>query len=114
MLNQPIAVLGGGNQGHTIAADLALSGYEVHFYEHPRFRNTFKATLEKGAIEILDQVTGAKTVAKVHKVTTDIKEAINGVQLILMTLPSFGQDLFFNTLIPRALEKALGGRFTFM
>lgn len=35
MLNQPIAVLGGGNFAHVMAADLTLGGYDVNFYDHP-------------------------------------------------------------------------------
>ncbi len=100
MSNQPIAVLGGGNIGHTIAADLSLGGYEVNFYEHPQFEDAFKTTLEKGIVEIEDQRTGRHELARIHKVTTDIKAAISGVQLIFVAIPSFGQDLFFNTMIP--------------
>lgn len=100
MLNEPIAVLGGGNQGHTIAADLTLSGYKVNFYEHPQFEDAFKTTLEKGIVEIEDQKTGRHERARIHKVTTDIKEAISDVKLILEAIPSYGEELFFNTMIP--------------
>jgi len=100
MSNQPIAVLGGGNVGHTIAADLTLAGYKVNFYEHPQFEETFKTTLEKGVVEIEDEKTGRHERARIHNVTTDMKEAISDVRLILVALPSFGQELFFNTMIP--------------
>jgi len=100
MLNQPIAVLGGGNIGHTIAADLSLGGYEVNFYEHPQFEDAFKTTLEKGIVEIEDQRTGRHELARIHKATTDIKAALSDVRLIFVAIPSFGQELFFNTMIP--------------
>ena len=100
MLNQPIAVLGGGNAGHTFAADLSLAGYKVNFYEHPQFKDAFRTTLEKAAVEIEDQVTGRRQVARIHKVTTDMKEAITDVRLIILAVPAFGHDLFFNTMIP--------------
>jgi len=100
MLNEPIAVLGGGNQGHTIAADLTLSGYKVNFYEHPQFEDAFKTTLEKGIVDIYDQKTGRHERARIHRVTTDIKEAISDVKLILEAIPSYGEELFFNTMIP--------------
>lgn len=100
MKNQPIGILGGGNIGHTMAADLSLSGYKVNFYEHPRFEDAFKSTLEKGMVEIEDQETGRCELARIHKVTTDMKEAISDVNLILIAIPAFGQELFFNTMIP--------------
>lgn len=100
MLNKPIAVLGGGNQGHTIAADLTLSGYRVNFYEHPEFEDAFKTTLEKGTVEIEDQKTGRHELARIHKVTTNIEEALSDVQLILEAIPSYGEELFFNAMIP--------------
>ncbi len=99
-MNKPIAVLGGGNQGHTIAADLTLSGYKVNFYEHPQFEDAFKTTLEKGIVEIEDLKTGRHERARIHKVTTDMKEAISDVRLILEAIPSYGEELFFNTMIP--------------
>ncbi len=42
MTGQPVAVLGGGNGGHMMAVDLTSRGYPVHFYEHPRFEETFR------------------------------------------------------------------------
>jgi opine dehydrogenase len=100
MLNQPIAVLGGGNIAHTMAADLSLAGYEINFYEHPQFEDSFKATLEKGKVEIEDQKTSRHEIARIRRVTTDMKEAISDVKLIFMALPAFGQELFFNIMIP--------------
>jgi opine dehydrogenase len=101
MLNQPIAVLGGGSQGHAIAADLTLSGYKVNLYAHPQFANTLKATLEKGVVEIEDLANGRREQARIHRVTTDIEEAICDAKLILEAIPSYGEDLFFNTMIPQ-------------
>jgi len=100
MLNRPVAVLGGGNQGHTIAADLTLSGYNVNFYEHPQFKDTFQTILETKIIEIEDQKTGRHERAKIHKVTTDVEEALSDAQLVLEAIPSCGEELFFNTMIP--------------
>ncbi len=100
MFNQPVAILGGGSQGHAIAADLTLSGYKVNLYAHPQFSNTLKPTLEKGIVELEDKTTGRREQARIHKVTTDIAEAIDDVKLILEAIPSYGEDLFFNTMIP--------------
>ena len=102
MLNQPIAILGGGNSGHAQAADLSLGGYRVNFYEHPRFEKNFKRTLDTHEIDIVEiqGQPGRTGRAKIHKVTTDIKEALADVKLIFINMPSFAHDLFFNTMIP--------------
>lgn len=99
-MDEPIAILGGGNTGHTMAVDISLGGYRVNFYEHPSFKAGFGNTLSNGVIEIEDVRDGRYAQAKVFKVTTDIKKAISDVKLILIAIPAFGQDLFFNTLIP--------------
>ena len=69
-----------------MAADFTLGGYQVNFYEHPRFQDApssmvaiqkpFKAVLETGMLEIFDEGTGRQEKARIHRVTTDIKEAM--------------------------------------
>jgi len=36
-----VAVLGGGNGGHAVAATLALTGFKVNLFELPRFAKSF-------------------------------------------------------------------------
>jgi len=93
-----IAVLGAGHGGHACSADLSLAGYEVKFYELPRFKANIEPILKRGGIEI----TGAARVgfAKMNKVTTNIKEAIQGVDLILIVVPAFAQRSFAEACIP--------------
>ncbi len=45
-----VAVLEGGNGGHTMSADLTLKRYEVKICEAPEFREAFrsKSLLRKG------------------------------------------------------------------
>jgi len=47
-MSKAIAVLGGGNGGRCMAADLTLRGFRVNLYEHPDFQNNFKDVLEQG------------------------------------------------------------------
>ena len=100
MLNQPIAVLGGGAQGHVAAACLSLVGKNVNFYEHPQFKDAFKTVLENKTVEINNWRLERRERARIHKVTTDMEEAISDVKLIILAVPSYGQELFFNTMIP--------------
>lgn len=90
-----IAVLGAGAGGQACAAGLSLAGYEVNLYNRGAAR--LKPILERGGIEI----TGAKEgFAKLNKITTDIKEAIEGVNLILIVVPAFAHKHLAETFIP--------------
>jgi len=93
-----IAVLGGGNGGYACSADVSLAGYEVNLYELPQFKVGIEPVMQRGGIEI----TGAARVgfAKIKKVTTDIKEAIKGVDLILIVVPAFAHKSFIEECIP--------------
>ncbi len=51
-------------------------------------------------MEIHDQGTGRQEKARVHKVTTDIREAISDARLILVVIPSFAHELFFDAMVP--------------
>jgi opine dehydrogenase len=85
---EKIAVLGAGNGGHAASADLALGGYEVNLWEFPFLKDKLEPIQKQGGILI----TGAARtgLGKLNKVTTDIKEAIEGVDLIISTMPAFG------------------------
>lgn len=94
-MDRPIAILGGGNAGHCMAADLTLGGFKVNFYEHPNFKTSFQTTLQTGMVEIID--VGQ---AKIHKVTMDMADALDDVELIMVVIPAMGHELFFNTMLP--------------
>jgi len=94
-----IAVLGGGNGAHAMAADLTLKGYEVNICEAPEFKENFSITLERQAIELIDG-WGEKHLVKVKKATTNFEEAIKGVSYIMMVVPAIGAISFFNSILP--------------
>ena len=98
MLRQPIAILGAGNIGQTMAADLSLAGYKVNLYQHHFFEESFKVVLETRELELTG--VGRQGRARIHKVTMDMKDALSDPKLILLTVASSGHELFFNTMIP--------------
>ena len=49
-----IAVLGGGNGAHTMAADLTLKGLAVNMCEAPEFKENFGVTLGRQEISLID------------------------------------------------------------
>ena len=93
-----IAVLGGGNGAHAMAADLTLKGYEVNICEAPEFREAFSTTLERQAVELID-AWGERHTVKL-RATTNFAEALRGASYIMMAVPAIGAKSFFNSIVP--------------
>jgi opine dehydrogenase len=94
-----IAVLGGGNGAHTMAADLTLKGLEVNMCEAPEFKESFRITLERQEICLID-AGGEERTVKLDMATTDFEQAINGVDYIMMAIPAMGHRHFFASIMP--------------
>ena len=114
-----IAVLGGGNGAHAMTADLTMGGHEVNMCELPEFRRNIAAAQVYGGIQLIlrdsfewdpstpagkeftTPIGGKSGFAKITgKVTTDIAEAVKGVEIINLVVPAFGQEQWFERLIP--------------
>lgn len=95
---QRIAVLGAGNGGHAIAADLSLAGYEVKLFN--RWPSPIEAILERGGIEITGEGIYGEGFAKLKKATTDMKEAIDGVDLIIVVVPAYAHEFMIEKCAP--------------
>jgi opine dehydrogenase len=98
-MDKRIAVLGGGNGAHTMAADLTLKGFEVNICEAPQFIEGFRTTLEHQQVNLIDLEGNEKTV-KLHMATTDFGEALKDVDYIMMAMAASGHEYFFNSIIP--------------
>ena len=83
-----VAILGGGNGGHAVAANLALSGFKVNFFELPQFAKSLEKVLRTKEIQI-DGVS-VDGVAKLNLATTDIQQAIKEAEVIFVITPAFG------------------------
>ena len=94
-----IAVLGGGNGAQTMAADLALKGFEVNMCEAPEFQERIKTTLDRQAVDLIE-ASDEKHTVKLNLVTTDFEEALKGASYIMMVVPAFGAKTFFNAIMP--------------
>jgi opine dehydrogenase len=79
-----IAVLGAGNGGQSIAADLVIKGYDVNIFN--RTKNRIQPIIENGGIEVVGDIL--EGFAEIKTVTTNIKEAIEGVELIVAAVPT--------------------------
>ncbi|HUT72342.1 MAG TPA: NAD/NADP octopine/nopaline dehydrogenase family protein [Desulfatiglandales bacterium] len=99
MGNKKIAVLGGGNGAHTMAADLSLKGYEVTMCEAPEFKEGIKRILDRQAIDLID-ACGERHTIGINIVTTDFQEALKGASYIMIAVPAFASASFFRRIIP--------------
>ncbi len=76
------AVLGTGNSGQAYAADITLKGYTVNLAEVPEFEDNLSAIEKKGGIEISGEAGNG--FARLNMMTTDLKQAIKGVDIIII------------------------------
>lgn len=84
-----IAVLGAGNGGYAMAADLTLAGYQVSLYEGWDKRN-LEPVIKAGGIELSGiSRTGF---ARISCVTTDIGVALKDANLIFVATQSLGHE----------------------
>ena len=82
-----IAVIGAGNGGFAMAADLALSGWKINLYELPRFGENIAPLFDKGGIDIVGTHIDGKAnsgFGKLNKITTDIKDATDDAYCIMV------------------------------
>lgn len=77
------AVIGGGNGGQSAAAHLALQGFPVRIYDV--VPETIEAIKEQGGVNVEGEVTGF---GPVEKATLDMKEAIDGADVIMIIAPA--------------------------
>ena len=111
-MSKKIAVLGAGNGGYTMTADLSMVGYEVNLYELPEYaESNLNPVIERGGIEVISQDTSGNEIVlsaggrsgftKISgKVGSDIKEAISGVDIIMLVVPGFVREKFIRAFAP--------------
>ena len=93
-----VAVLGGGNGGHSVAANLSLAGFKVNFFELPQFAEPFERVLRTREIRI--EGVSIDGVAKLNLVTTDIRQAIKDAEVIFVITPAFGHQVMAEACAP--------------
>jgi opine dehydrogenase len=93
-----IAVLGGGNGGHAVAANLSIAGFKVNFFELPQFADSFEKVLRTKEIRIEGVSTDG--VAKLNLATTNIGQAIKDAEVIFVITPAFGHKAMADACAP--------------
>jgi opine dehydrogenase len=97
MKKNSISIFGAGNGGQTLAAHLAMKGCEVKLFEHPKFKENIEKISKRGGIELSGKLEGF---GNISVMTTDIKEAVDGVSVIMVIAPSFAQRTFIEMAVP--------------
>lgn len=80
-MGKNVAVIGGGTTGHAAAADLTLAGHQVVLFEEARYSEHLYKVQEAGGIHL--KGAGQTGMAKIHRITHDIGEALDAAELVL-------------------------------
>src|SRR5207253_10074727 len=91
-----IAVLGAGNGGCATAADLTLRGYEVRLVS--RSQSTIDPIIQRGGIELVE--AGKESCAARPVVTTNLSQAVDGVDLIITAAPALAHEYLAQSMAP--------------
>src|SRR3954447_26220626 len=93
-----LTILGAGNTGLSLAANLALAGHDVLLWEHPGFCQAIEPIKASRAITLEGEArTG---VAKLARVTTGAAEALAWSKTLLCSVPSYAHHTFIEQLVP--------------
>lgn len=103
-----ITILGGGNGGHAAAADLTVKGFEVTLYEDADFVSHMQSVFETKKIEYKGAI-GTGTV-EIYKVTSDLKEAVENAEVVLVMVPAF----VHNSLVVKLAQVIKEGQYVFV
>jgi opine dehydrogenase len=95
-----VAVLGAGNGGITAAADLTLRGFHVSLFELPQFSRHIDLLKKRKGEVVLKEPGGLVSKTTIGLLTTDIKEALSGAQLVLVSIPSLWTEEFARVSAP--------------
>ena len=96
-INRPkFAVLGTGNSGQAYAADISLKGFSVNLAEVPEFEKNLRAIEKKGGINISGDAGSG--FAKLNMISTDLKEAVRGVDVIIIGGSAYAHEPFSKAL----------------
>lgn len=91
-----IAVLGGGNGSFAAAADLSEQGHHVRFWR--RSLDRLQPLLDRPVITVKD-ASGEREVA-IGKVCTEVGEALDGAELIVVPTPATAQEDIARAMAP--------------
>ncbi len=93
-----VTVLGGGNTAFAVAANLSLKGFAITLYEIPDFKESLEPVVDDGIIHLLGEA--GQGPARIHRMTTDIEEALESPDVILLIVPAYAHKPFAEVCAP--------------
>lgn len=93
-----ITVMGGGGTGIMMAADLSMKGHDVTLFETKEHAEKILEVKERGYIEITGNALNGKAV--IPRITTDIEEAMDYPEYILIGAMAQRQEGFIDLMLP--------------
>lgn len=97
-----IAVLGAGNGGQTMAADLSLAGYKVNLFELPEFSDKLDPIREAGGLTLGG--IGRTGFARLNKITSDAEEAVGNAELLMVVSALPGHEAIVKAVAPHVRD----------
>ncbi|KAK3367577.1 6-phosphogluconate dehydrogenase [Podospora didyma] len=101
MAQHSVSIIGAGPAGFALAADLQSRGNRVLVYSHPTHLRHASHVLKQGHLQITGAITGFATM----RVTSSISDAIAFSPVLLLTVPSTGQETVLDALRPFDLRQ---------
>ena len=92
MVGRSVTVLGGGNTSFSVAANLTLRGFQITLYELPEYQESVEPILDTKIIHLLG--VAEQGLAQIHRITTDVEEALDASDLVLLIVPAYGHRRF--------------------
>ncbi len=105
---QKVCVIGSGNGAFTVAAKVALRGYEVILWDCEEFEDNLQAILESKTIIV--EENGDCKQAYLYKITCNLEEALNEADIVLVVIPSFA----FETTAHKIMRYMHEGQYIFL
>ena len=102
---KPIAILGAGGVGKTMAGDCALAGAKVRIWDQPGFAEKNFRNIEKTGIKLSGNQFSyygfeRRGVAHVELATSDMAKAVKGAGIIIVATVAMAHESIFRQLIP--------------
>jgi opine dehydrogenase len=101
-MSEVVAVLGAGNVGCALAADLAMRGVEVRLCTRSRAR--LAPLREAGTLTVTGELTGSVVLPPV---TTSVEDAVDGATVVALTVPTPALPLYAPALVSDCTDDQL-------
>ena len=104
-MNTKYTVIGAGHGGKAMAAHLAIMGFPVTLYN--RTFDHIGVIKKRGGIELESDEAGVQGFGRLHRVTSDMAEALNQAEMIMVVVPSSAHADIATTVAPHLRDKQI-------